>query len=69
MNTDPIVAAYCDRCPARARMRAELPMGELYFCGHHAREHHDRLAAVGATLVLLPGRPAPIHGRAATRAA
>lgn len=61
--------AYCDRCPARARMRAELPAGELHFCGHHAREHHDRLTAVGATLVVLPGRPAPIRGRAAARAA
>jgi hypothetical protein len=58
-------AAYCDRCPARARVRAELPAGELHFCNHHAREHRDRLATVGATLVILPGRPAPIVSRAA----
>lgn len=53
-------AAYCDRCPARARMRAELPAGELHFCGHHARAHRDRLAAVGARLVVLPGAPPPV---------
>lgn len=57
--------AYCDRCPAPARMRAELPAGELHFCGHHAREHRDRLAAAGATLVALPGRPAAIRTPAA----
>jgi hypothetical protein len=61
--------AYCDRCPARARMRAELPAGELHFCGHHAREHRDRLAAAGAALVILPGGPAPIRSRADARAA
>jgi hypothetical protein len=61
--------AYCDRCPARARVRAELPAGELHFCNHHAREHRDRLGAAGATLVILPGRPAPIRSRVADRAA
>jgi hypothetical protein len=61
--------AYCDRCPARARVRAELPAGELHFCNHHIREHRDRLAAAGATLVILAGGPAPIRSRAATRAA
>jgi hypothetical protein len=62
---DHTTAAYCDRCPARARLRAELPAGELHFCNHHAREHRDRLAAAGARLVILPGRPAPILSRAA----
>jgi hypothetical protein len=47
--------AYCDRCPARARVRAELPAGELHFCNHHARQHRECLAAAGATLVILPG--------------
>lgn len=28
----------CDRCSARAMVRATLRTGELYFCGHHARE-------------------------------
>jgi hypothetical protein len=61
--------AYCDRCPARARVRAELPAGELHFCNHHAREHRDRLGAVGATLVILQGCPAPILSHATDRAA
>jgi hypothetical protein len=35
----PLVAAdRCDRCSAGARVRATLITGELYFCGHHARE-------------------------------
>lgn len=28
----------CDRCSARAMVRATFLQGELYFCGHHARE-------------------------------
>jgi hypothetical protein len=28
----------CDRCSARALVRATLTNGELYFCGHHAKE-------------------------------
>lgn len=28
----------CDKCAARALVRATLVNGELYFCGHHARE-------------------------------
>ncbi|MHA6629248.1 DUF7455 domain-containing protein [Pseudonocardia sichuanensis] len=40
----------CDRCPATARVRAELPFGELHFCAHHARAHEDRLRAMGARL-------------------
>lgn len=28
----------CDRCGAAAKVRATLTTGELYFCGHHARE-------------------------------
>jgi len=34
----------CDRCGARAQVRAVLPAGgELLFCNHHAREHKDKL--------------------------
>jgi hypothetical protein len=44
----------CDRCPARARLRAELTAGELMFCAHHAREHHARLLHIGARLSVLP---------------
>lgn len=28
----------CDKCSARAMVRATLLTGELYFCSHHARE-------------------------------
>lgn len=28
----------CDRCSARAMVRATLKSGELFFCGHHAKE-------------------------------
>lgn len=35
----------CDRCGARAMVRATLKTGDLLFCGHHAKE-------TGYTLVL-----------------
>ena len=35
----------CDKCGAQAMVRATLANGELYFCGHHARE-------IGTPLVL-----------------
>jgi hypothetical protein len=53
--------AYCDRCPARVRV--ELPAGELHFCNHHIRAHRDRLREAGAQLITLPGGPAPIAAR------
>lgn len=28
----------CDKCGAAAMVRATLVTGELYFCGHHARQ-------------------------------
>ncbi len=41
----------CDRCGAPAQVRAVLPKGgDLLFCGHHAREHADRLEAMAAVL-------------------
>ena len=42
----------CDRCSARALVRALLPAGELLFCGHHARAHEQRLVEIGATLTV-----------------
>ena len=39
------VSDRCDKCGAQAKVRATLVSGELYFCGHHARE-------TGNTLVL-----------------
>ena len=42
----------CDRCSARALVRAVLPAGELLFCGHHARAHEERLVELGAILTV-----------------
>ncbi|ACZ31008.1 hypothetical protein Xcel_1989 [Xylanimonas cellulosilytica DSM 15894] len=40
LTTDPLTAIdRCDRCGAQAYVRVVLPVGELLFCGHHAREH------------------------------
>jgi hypothetical protein len=37
----------CDRCGARAYLRAVLPSGSaLLFCAHHAREHEAALRSV-----------------------
>jgi hypothetical protein len=35
----------CDKCSAAAMVRATLLNGQLFFCGHHAKE-------LGATLIL-----------------
>ena len=48
MNTAiaaPLTAAdRCDRCGAKAYVRARLHAGgELLFCAHHGREHLPRL--------------------------
>lgn len=48
----------CDRCGAQATIRAVLPTGgELLFCGHHGREHKNRLEQLAA--VIHDTRPAP----------
>lgn len=36
----------CDRCGAKAYVRALLGTGELLFCAHHGREHAKALAEV-----------------------
>jgi hypothetical protein len=36
----------CDRCGARAYVRATLSAGELLLCAHHARQHEARLKVV-----------------------
>jgi hypothetical protein len=33
----------CDRCGVQAKVRATLVSGELYFCGHHARQTGNKL--------------------------
>jgi len=41
----------CDRCGARAMVRAVMSSGgDLLFCGHHAREHEDRLRQLAVAL-------------------
>lgn len=44
----PLTAAdRCDRCGAKAYIRARLHAGgELLFCAHHARAHQDKLQQV-----------------------
>jgi len=45
--TQPLTAAdRCDRCGAQAYVRVVLPVGELLFCGHHARAHADAYQGV-----------------------
>ncbi|EPH02894.1 hypothetical protein HMPREF1531_02210 [Propionibacterium sp. oral taxon 192 str. F0372] len=37
----------CDRCSAQAYMRVTLPSGgELLFCAHHGKVHHEKLNQV-----------------------
>jgi hypothetical protein len=44
----------CDRCGARAKVRAVLDSGaDLHFCGHHARQHESRLRELQARLNLV----------------
>jgi hypothetical protein len=41
----------CDRCGAQAYLRVELAGGgDLLFCGHHAREHGDKLREIAVSV-------------------
>jgi hypothetical protein len=41
----------CDRCGARAVIRAMLPGGsDLVFCAHHGRQHAKELQAVAVAI-------------------
>jgi hypothetical protein len=41
----------CDRCGARAVVRALLPGGsDLVFCAHHGRQHAKQLRAVAVAI-------------------
>ena len=41
----------CDRCGAKASVRAVMPLGgELMFCAHHLSEYRATLDTAGATL-------------------
>lgn len=50
--TEPFaLAERCDRCGAKAMVRAVLSSGgDLLFCGHHARAHEDRLRQLAVAL-------------------
>jgi hypothetical protein len=44
-------AERCDRCGARAVVRAIMPGGgDLVFCAHHGRLHADRLRATAVEI-------------------
>jgi hypothetical protein len=41
----------CDRCGARAAVRAVLPGGaDLLFCAHHGRQHAAKLRSVATEI-------------------
>jgi hypothetical protein len=41
----------CDRCGAQAYVRVHLSSGgELLFCGHHSREHGDKIKAIAVNV-------------------
>ena len=45
------VADRCDRCGARAYVRALLPNGfELLLCAHHNRQHSSALAKIALSI-------------------
>lgn len=42
--SDPLtIQDRCDKCNAQAKVRALFESGELFFCGHHARENQYKL--------------------------
>ena len=44
-------AERCDRCGARAMVRALMPGGaDLVFCAHHGRQHEKQLRAVAVEI-------------------
>jgi hypothetical protein len=53
----------CDRCGARAYVRASLSSGgELLFCAHHGREHLPKLQGLSKSIQDETDRlmPAPV---------
>ncbi len=50
-DTQLTAADRCDRCGAQAYILVNLSNGgELMFCRHHGREHHEKLAAMAASI-------------------
>jgi hypothetical protein len=61
----PLTAAdRCDRCGAQAYVRVLLPVGELLFCGHHARKHAAAFSDVALQVHDETDRLAEEHGAA-----
>jgi len=60
----------CDRCGARAYVRARLSSGgELLFCAHHGREHLPKLQDMSTNIQDETDRlmPAPVSADADAR--
>lgn len=36
----------CDACGAQAYVRVTVNNGELLFCAHHAKKHHEKLSPI-----------------------
>lgn len=51
----------CDRCIAQAKFLVFLPVGELYFCGHHFAQHESALVSIASDIFdetdVIPGDP------------
>ena len=61
----PLTAAdRCDRCNAQAYVRVVLPVGELLFCGHHARAHAEGLRDIAVHIQDETDRLMAEHGAA-----
>ena len=57
-NAHVAIAGPCDRCPAAAAVRVQLPSGSLLMlCGHHARRYASALLVQGA---MVTGELAPV---------
>ena len=67
-TTEPLTAAdRCDRCGAQAYVRVVLPVGELLFCAHHAREHAPKFAELATHVHDETDRLLEEHGAGAMR--
>jgi hypothetical protein len=50
---------YCDRCGAIGKAHVMLSNGhDLVFCGHHAREYHDKLLDIAGAVIYDDETPA-----------
>lgn len=50
--TELTAADRCDRCSARAHVRAIMPGGgDLLFCNHHAQQYEEQLRKVAVRII------------------